>query len=392
MKAYFKYKGEFMRRLLGILVFLVFFTGAMNCHAAVGDCVGNIYSTDIKAYINDIPVKAYNIGGRTCVAIEEVTTAYAYNDKFRTLLVSSLAPEYLMQDRSFSENLSVGEIVGDIYSTDIKTFFYDKEIPSYNIGGKTCVAIEDIGNDNDFSIVGGKYIWNPENRTISLEYLYDNKHDLVDIQNKYKYGIEIENSIATFVSDPVSPEWITTDLSAMYDTYIEREENVLPIYYMSYSEESIIGYNFYSENKYYQYSDNLSPSIEEMVYTFNYFYKDKIEEFMIAKGKADFDRTTVIERYLQSVMTDIIERYDTQEYSFLYLSQPTPHGKNEFLLYVREDGSYENINSRLNLGGKRTISFKDLNIDKENETVTFSINEVKGKYIFDMKNCEVKNI
>ena len=380
-----------MKRFFGILVIFVFLMIGINCHAAVGDKVGDIYSTDIRAFINDIPVMAYNIGGRTCVAIEEVTTGYSYNDKFRMLLVSSFAPEYLIKDSSFSQNSEIGEIVGDIYSTDIKTLFYDKEILSYNIGGKTCVAIEDIGSDNDFSSIGGKYIWDPNERTIKLEYLYDNKHSLVEIQNKYKYGIKIENTIASFVPDIVSPAWVTTDFSGMYENYSQRRESIIPIYYISASEENIIGYNFYSEYKYFQYSDNSNPSLEEMVYTFNYFYRDKIEKIMSDKGEATFDRATVIEQYLQSGMAEIIERYDNKEYSFLYLSQPTSRGENEFLFYVRNDGSYENINSKLPQGKGNTRAFKDLIINEENETVTFSIAGVNGKYILNLKNCEIIN-
>ena len=66
-----------------------------------------------------------------------------------------------------------GKVVGKIYKTDIKTSIYGVIIPTYNIGGKTAVAIEDLGYDGAFSHIGGKYIWNETDRTISLEFLYD---------------------------------------------------------------------------------------------------------------------------------------------------------------------------------------------------------------------------
>lgn len=39
-----------------------------------GRVVGDIYSTDIKLYLNSVEVKGYNIGGKTAVAIEDIAT------------------------------------------------------------------------------------------------------------------------------------------------------------------------------------------------------------------------------------------------------------------------------------------------------------------------------
>ncbi len=45
-----------IKKLLPII--LIFLTINSIAFAKVGDIVGSIYSTDIKAYVNDIPVKA----------------------------------------------------------------------------------------------------------------------------------------------------------------------------------------------------------------------------------------------------------------------------------------------------------------------------------------------
>ncbi len=41
-----------------------------------------------------------------------------------------------------------GDIVGHIYSTDIRAYINGVEVESYNIGGKTAVVIEDVIAEN----------------------------------------------------------------------------------------------------------------------------------------------------------------------------------------------------------------------------------------------------
>ncbi len=40
---------------------------------------------------------------------------------------------------------NVGDVAGDVYPTDIKTYLFDYEINSYNIGGRTVIICEDLG-------------------------------------------------------------------------------------------------------------------------------------------------------------------------------------------------------------------------------------------------------
>ncbi len=40
---------------------------------------------------------------------------------------------------------AVGDVAGDVYPTDIKTYIFDEEINSYNIGGQTVIICEDLG-------------------------------------------------------------------------------------------------------------------------------------------------------------------------------------------------------------------------------------------------------
>ena len=98
-------------------------------------------------------------------------------------------------------------------------------------------------------------------------------------------------------------------------------------------------------------------------------------------------------------MGEVIQRYDTDEYTFIYLNKPTPHGTNEQILYVRSDGSFRTYGEDLQTAAK-TRHLEDLTIDKENETVKFLFKEqyfaeiedsafVVSRYTIDLKTGEI---
>lgn len=68
-----------------------------------------------------------------------------------------------------------GDIAGDVYSTDIKTYFFDKEINSYNIGGQTVIVAEDL------ALFGGIGVeWNSADRRLIVtdNFRYHHADDL----------------------------------------------------------------------------------------------------------------------------------------------------------------------------------------------------------------------
>ncbi|MCH5210022.1 MAG: hypothetical protein J1F01_03555 [Oscillospiraceae bacterium] len=160
------------------------FAYADAANANTGEIIGKIYSTDILAYVNGRQAPSYNIGGRTVIVIEDLAErgygiGYDYNDDERTLMVeASFWPNsnIFYGDGPAIERGTVGKIVGDVYSTDIEVIFNDSKVPSYNIGGKTAVCIEDLGKldgsspneEYGFSKYLCNYEWDAENKTISL--------------------------------------------------------------------------------------------------------------------------------------------------------------------------------------------------------------------------------
>jgi len=57
---------------------------------------------------------------------------------------------------------AVGDVIGNIYATDIVTYLNGMKIPSYNIGGKTVIVVEDLER------YGFQVEWNEEGRYLTV--------------------------------------------------------------------------------------------------------------------------------------------------------------------------------------------------------------------------------
>ncbi len=131
-----------MKRIICILLLL-----CGLCTGVDAQIIGAAYATDIHAYIDYLQVPSYNIDGYTAVVVrdlenfgyvvnwdEATRTVSFYKDFIKPL--TPLVPVY--------EARPVGTKIYDVYQTDIRTVFRGKEIPSYNIGGRTAVRLRDL--------------------------------------------------------------------------------------------------------------------------------------------------------------------------------------------------------------------------------------------------------
>lgn len=376
-----------MKKLL-ILTGIISMLFGISAHAANGDIAGHIYSTDIRAYINGVEVPSCNIGGRTAVVIEDIANenAYSYNDDLRALFINTLAPESLNEGNTESAKVS-GNIIGNVYETDIKTYIYDTILPSYNIGGKTAVVIEDLGGNQEFSDIGGRYVWDADARTISLEFMYDS--------NIYGESLDLmrENNVSMTVTDghaELKSDFLRSYINGnLFDTVYENGgEGFVPISADIDGEETVIGYFFMkSKIQFVYYEEENKYKLEKDQEYFEYFYPDKLRAAVETVTPAPPTREEVIEYQIESGIATVRDRIDTDSYSFLYMTQSTPHGGNTILLYVMADGKYHNFTSNFNsISMWGTISFDKLDIDKENEKVYIHYD---NDYILDLKTCRL---
>ena len=348
-----------MKKLSALFLTMTFiFIMSATALAANGDIAGRIYSTDIRAYINGVEVKSYNIGGKTAVVIEDILNQnahqYSYNDSLRTLRFFSLAPQYLVEEKA--ENKTVpGRVIGNIYETDIKTSVYDVTIPTYNLGGKTAVAIEDLGYDKAFSPIGGRYIWDETDRTISLEFLYESPKAISNDKNIIITTNEDMTEMTATFEEVLHcggyqehfkfPDYVTENIEI---------EVVLPIK----AGEETIGYYFRRPSKDYKFT------------AFTYYYPEKVKEAeKIYTPDPHKTREEIISHFLNyHCVGGPRERFDTDDYSFIYISVAGTSWTSYNLLQAYDDGTYIDYSDEIHMQNR---SPHNLVIDKENEKVTF---------------------
>lgn len=353
-------------------------------YAKTGDVVGKIYSTDIKAYINGVCVDSYNIGGKTVVIVEDITNQFAYADDIRTLVIWDFAPEYLVKTNKTSSQ-TPGKVVGKIYETDIKTIFRGKELTSYSLNGKMAIEIEELGCDNRFSDIGGKYIWNPDDRTICLEMMYRYSSELHDILREKTLNMVIEEKEGKYVAEFV-PVAITN--GSILGGGILPDNSIVPVYY----EDEIIGYRCRFPDIELVHGEGGRYTLEERNYqaSTDYYYIDNIAK-IIENAVPVTPTAQEWVTYKEQNMCTIKQKLETDEYLFVYMSQPTTHGGTHILeKFIKSTGETEYYNKHfksVSLYGQ--MYFENVTIDEVNEKVYLHYDV---DYVIDLKTDEVKPI
>ena len=139
--------------------------------AVPGTVAGQYYYTDIKAYLKDTPIKAYNIGGRTVIEAESLNWFYGFdvvwNGNSRTVTVDDHGNNatMLQAGQKIDEVTGTpGTVAGTYYYTDIKTTLNGEPIESYNIGGATVIPLEAMAEH------GYDVMWDAEKREIRVRF------------------------------------------------------------------------------------------------------------------------------------------------------------------------------------------------------------------------------
>lgn len=365
-----------MKKLLICLCFLLCFCLAVA--AKSGDINGAIYATDITAVINGVTVPSYNIGGRTVVIVEDITTQHYYNNDLRTLIIGSLAPDALIAGENAVSRKPNGTKVGNTYETDIVTYIYDVKLPCYSLNGKMAVAIEDLGGDNTFTRTGGRYIWDAASRTITLETIHEIGNSITEIMHEKHVSLQSEDGVnAQFVPQPIMHGSVSG---------LRLFEGGLP--HEIFVDGKIIGYSFYPKHALFWNEDDGSMSLQfnnSVLYT--QYDIEAVKEILKDVTPVQPTRENWLAYFELNMMT-VIDSLETEEYTFLYTSQPNPHGSSQFLIRLAADGSvryYDADFKSVSLYGQKY--FDNVTIDKENETVSFRYDK---DYVIDLKTGEYK--
>lgn len=135
---------------------------------APGDPIGWVLYTDIVAYINDVPIRSYNIGGYTYVVAEDLVD-YGFdvrwypNEVDGVLRIVSgsgiVSASYTPEPNTHR----AGEHAMPYLFTKILTFIAKQPVWGANIDGMTCVGMDDLAY-----FFADSYIWDPDARELRL--------------------------------------------------------------------------------------------------------------------------------------------------------------------------------------------------------------------------------
>lgn len=372
-----------MNKTISAIISVIILLTSLQVFAANGDIAGKIYSTDIKACINGVWVDSYNIGGKTVVIVEDITKQYKYSDALRTLLIDDFSPEYLISGENLRSQ-KPGTVIGNIYETDIKTYFRGKELTAYSLNGKMAVVIEELGADNTFSDIGGKFIWNSDDRTIILESMYRYPYSMRTMMEDTNYNMVLTESNGVLIAEPAK--------APMAGGYIlcEKEmpdNSIVPVMY----DDEIIGYRCrFAEKRIVKY-ENEVYALEDGQTPVEYFYVDKVEEMIFEAGDVQITAQDWLNYFKNHTLMTVKDSFETDEYIFLYAFFAHTHGGTDGLIKLNKaDGTridYDDSFESVSLYGQK--DFENVRIDKESEKVYLHYDV---DYVIDLKTDEIITI
>lgn len=167
------------RKLIVMLVtfMVIFVSNCFSVYAYIPSINGEVMSTDIIAYINNTPIKSYNVQDKTFIIAEDLRRYgfdVIWNEKDRFLTVTRIpgkTPDNLKdaEYKLLTTRGTLGKKLYDTYETDISVFLEGVLVSSgtdgpdtVNVDGQTLINLNILGT------YYGTLQWDEESRTIHL--------------------------------------------------------------------------------------------------------------------------------------------------------------------------------------------------------------------------------
>ena len=131
-----------------------------------GDPLGWVLYTDIIAYINDTPIRSYNIDGYTYVVAEELADYgfhVTWDARDGVLQIASGDGIIRTAYTPIPDMHRSGEPAMPYFFTNILTYIANQPVWGANMGGLTCVGMDDLAY-----FFADSYIWDPDARELRL--------------------------------------------------------------------------------------------------------------------------------------------------------------------------------------------------------------------------------
>ena len=136
-----------------------------------GKPIGDVLYTDIVAYIDDKPIRSYNIAGSTYIVVEDLA-AYGFDvqwiaegaGKLVVGTTRTAAPEGYTTTYVPEKNTNpAGTVAMQYLYTNITAWLGDTQVTGYNIGGFTCIGMDDLA-----STFSTNYVWDGTEGALKL--------------------------------------------------------------------------------------------------------------------------------------------------------------------------------------------------------------------------------
>lgn len=159
----------FFKKKTYFIYFMILLVLPYNCFGQgikVGTVINKVISTDIKTYINGYEIPSMNINGHTAIVAEDLRN-YGFDVIWspvdRSLVIKQKSSKKIKPiSIKRNNNSKIGEKIGSVLYTDIKTYIKDSEIKSFNIDGYTVIFIDTLKEFGDIR-------WNEEKREVRFK-------------------------------------------------------------------------------------------------------------------------------------------------------------------------------------------------------------------------------
>lgn len=134
--------------------------------ARTGDTLGWVLYTDIVAYIDGKPIRSYNIEGNTYIVVEDLMEygfSVTWNPGAGRLVIGSKNGNITSDYIPAKNTHKAGEPAMPYLYTEITTWIGSTQVVGYNIGGYTCVCMDDLAK-----FYAKEYVWNPEDLSLRM--------------------------------------------------------------------------------------------------------------------------------------------------------------------------------------------------------------------------------
>ncbi len=148
-----------------MIILSMILSTTVKADTIIGTQIGKMLATDIVAKINGNVIPSYNIDNSIVIYTKDLKN-YGFDviwdtEKRETRISRNLSAKIKPLNRLPKSSKRIGEVLGDVLQTDIKTYVNDMLIASFSVNGNTVIYFRDLKTFGDIS-------WDAINKVSSL--------------------------------------------------------------------------------------------------------------------------------------------------------------------------------------------------------------------------------